>query len=365
MLVCLRWGIGDLVMELPALEGLRRAFPEERLVLLGASPATQLLEGDARWDELHTVQGFGIAHRWDRGEGSTAAMLSAWLESRGFRMVLDPEHAAPALGRQVWRHELPCRQADPRAEERALQAGADGMTAIAEAAESGWGIPVPRPARADLRLEPQRSWAAASLRELTGGVTAVALLPSASTPLKRWPATRFAEVADALARETSAPLLLLEAPGDDTAARVRARMGRPEHAVRVPSLHLRRAAALLERCRLLLCNDTGLMHVAGAVGTPVVAVFGPTLPGTYLPPGEAHRGVSSDVACPHRHPQSLQPPDCWMHGDCLIAERSCVHDVDVDRVLRAVRSALSGREHRGRTFQDRNRAVSSPSHSSA
>lgn len=365
MLVCLRWGIGDLVMELPALEALRRALPDTRLVLLGASPATQLLEGDSRWDELHTVQGFGISHRWDGGERSTEAALGTWLESRSFRMVLDPKHAPPAVGRQVWRRELPCLQADERVEERVLQEGRDGVTAIAAAAEAGWGIPVPHPAGADLRLGPQRPWAARFLAELAGEVAPVAVLPSASTSLKRWPPERFAEVADAIARESSAPLLLLKAPGDDAADRVRAAMAAPDRAVRIPPLHLRRAAALLERCRLLLCNDTGLMHVAGAVGTPVIAVFGPTLPGTYLPPGNAHRGVPSGVSCPHRHVQSLQPPDCWMHGRCLIAERSCVQEVEVDRVLREARTALSADAHGTPTFHDRSRAVSSPSHSSA
>lgn len=364
MLVCLRWGIGDLVMELPALEALRRARPDARLVLLGASPATQLLEGDSRWDEIHTVQGFGIAHRWDVGEGSTSTVLGTWLESRSFRMVLDPKHAPPALSRQIWRRELPCRQADERVEEEVLAKGESGVAAIAAAAERGWGIPVYRPARADLRLEAERPWVARFLAELTGELAPVAILPSASTPLKRWPPERFAKIADAVALETSAPLLLLEAPGDDAAERARAAMAQPDRAIRVPPLHLRRVAALLERCRLLLCNDTGLMHVAGAVGTPVIAVFGPTLPGTYLPPGDAHRGVPSRVACPHRHPQSLQPPDCWMHGRCLIADRSCVHEVDVDRVLAEVRSALSVDGH-GRTFQDRSRAVSSPTHSSA
>ena len=56
-------------------------------------------------------------------------------------------------------------------------------------------------------------------------------------------------------------------------------------------------AAVLEHCRLLITNDTGTMHVAAAVGTPVVAIFGPTDPKTTGPWGEGHAIVKKEVDC--------------------------------------------------------------------
>src|SRR3989304_586171 len=56
-------------------------------------------------------------------------------------------------------------------------------------------------------------------------------------------------------------------------------------------------AALLERCQLLITNDTGTMHVAAAVGTPVVALFGSTNPTTTGPWGHGHTVVKKDVSC--------------------------------------------------------------------
>ena len=61
--------------------------------------------------------------------------------------------------------------------------------------------------------------------------------------------------------------------------------------------HLLQLAALLERCRLLVTNDTGTMHVATAVGCPVVAVFGSTNPVTTGPWGEGHVVVKREVLC--------------------------------------------------------------------
>jgi len=61
--------------------------------------------------------------------------------------------------------------------------------------------------------------------------------------------------------------------------------------------HLLQLAALLERCHLLVSNDTGTMHVATGVNTPVVAIFGSTNPITTGPWGDVHRIVRKDLSC--------------------------------------------------------------------
>jgi len=134
--------------------------------------------------------------------------------------------------------------------------------------------------------------------------------PGMSLLAKRWPAERFAAVAGRLALERGARILLLGARGDEDAvaaftaalppqarARLLDRCGRADLAL---------AAALIERCALYLGNDSGLAHLAAAVGTPVVVVFGPTrperygpLPGCGLavapPPGAAAGTAAGDV----------------------------------------------------------------------
>ena len=100
-------------------------------------------------------------------------------------------------------------------------------------------------------------------------------------------------------------------------------------------------AALQSRCRLWLGNDTGLTHLAAAVGTPVVATFGPTCPELYLPRSSPALPAGGEgVACPHRHPESLSPPDCWHVGRCLLGERSCIDRVSVDEVHARVERLL-------------------------
>jgi heptosyltransferase-2 len=81
-------------------------------------------------------------------------------------------------------------------------------------------------------------------------------------------------------------------------------------------------AALLERCALLVTNDTGTMHVATAVGTPVVALFGSTDPITTGPWGEGHVVVKKDVDC----------SPCWKR--VCPTDHKCMKLITVDEVLK-------------------------------
>ena len=78
------------------------------------------------------------------------------------------------------------------------------------------------------------------------------------------------------------------------------------------------AAALLARADLLITGDTGPMHLASAVGTPIVAVFGPSDPGRYAPSGSRDRVVRIDLPCAPCNRIRLPPSRCVGHTpDCL------------------------------------------------
>jgi ADP-heptose:LPS heptosyltransferase len=103
--------------------------------------------------------------------------------------------------------------------------------------------------------------------------------------------------------------------------------------------HLKQVAALLSRCGLLLCNDTGLMHLSAAVGTPPVAIFGPTSPAIYAPRSAFPVG-GRDPECSCRRTDQLGPPECVASGRCLRGTRPCIEQVSVDEVVAALERAL-------------------------
>ena len=94
-------------------------------------------------------------------------------------------------------------------------------------------------------------------------------------------------------------------------------------------------AAVLERCDLMITGDTGPMHLAAAVGTPIVAVFGPSDPRRYAPRGPLDRVVRVDLPCAPCNRIRLPPARCTGHiPDCLAS-------LSTDQVLTAALDVLN------------------------
>ncbi len=348
ILVCLRYGIGDVVMELPVLDALRAAMPRAHVTALGAEPAIELLAGDTRVNEVVSLARFGLWHRWHAGEPATRAQVARWIEESCFDLYLDVHHVAPPIGEVVWRG-VRSLEADEWAEAEAVAVGADGTDAVKAAVWAGWGLRVSPDALPELRLtdEERRFAAEFLLAHGLSGAAPLAISPVASAPLKRWPTALFAAAAHRLATDTGRPILLVDGPQRDVGDEIQAALPGALRLMRIGTLPLRRLAALLERCALLVCNDTGIMHLAAAVATPVVAVFGPTSPRIYLPPSPSAFAVGgTDIDCPYRNTRSLHPPGCWAAEHCLIAERGCIERASLDDVVTAAQRALAGATRR-------------------
>jgi len=139
----------------------------------------------------------------------------------------------------------------------------------------------------------------------------VLLHPGATAPSRRYPPAQFAEAARTLARETSCAIVLSGAGDDAALAETLAGMSDVEtHAL--DGLPLGEFAALVEAAPLLLCNNSGPVHVAAAVGTPVVDLYALTNP-QHTPWAVPHRVLFHDVPCKYCY-TSVCPEG---HHDCL------------------------------------------------
>lgn len=156
------------------------------------------------------------------------------------------------------------------------------------------------------------------------GAPFVAIAPGSIWGTKRWPG--YAELVQRLAE----PVVIVGGPEDRELGAAIAR-GAPDRVRNAAGeLSLRASAALIERARLLVTNDSAPLHFASAVGTPVVAVFGPTVPAFgFGPRGPDDRVVEvSGLAC--------RP--CSRHGPmvCPLGHHRCMGDLTVDKVMVAV-----------------------------
>ena len=135
-------------------------------------------------------------------------------------------------------------------------------------------------------------------REILGPGRWMAINPGASYgAAKRWIPERFAEVADGLAASRGASIVLIGGPGEQEIGRdIEAAMATNPHNL-IGRTSVREMMAILDRCELMITNDSGPMHVAAALGTLIVAIFGPTDHTTTSPAGENFRIVRQPVEC--------------------------------------------------------------------
>ena len=339
VLICLRYGIGDVVMQWPVLQSLRRACPNAEIVALGAAPATQLLEyGPA--DRAVTSQSLGLGHFGDDSARGRRA-VEEWLDAEGpFDLTFDALHAVKAVREVLWRRGVATCEADQDVQSFHTRRGEGLVRGIYESARAGWGIDPGDAAAGAGTLSPRLEPSAADERWADDWLTRrnlrrpPAVSPVASLHLKRWPMDRLAAVADELCGVAGEAALLFAGPCDDLAGEVTAAM-RTTPAV-VGDEHLGRVAALLARCRVLVANDTGLLHLAEAVGTRSVGIFGPTSPRVAFARAGPGGRVGGDSPCPHRNDAEPWMPACWQADRCLLdLPGGCVRAVSVAQVLAA------------------------------
>jgi len=116
-------------------------------------------------------------------------------------------------------------------------------------------------------------------------------------PAKRWYPDRFARVADRLCEDFGAQVALFGSRADQAVTEEVQRHAGCSLIDIAGRTSLKEAIALIGRCRLFISNDSGLMHVAGALGIPMIAVFGSTNPVTTSPVGEKSIVVTKSVSC--------------------------------------------------------------------
>lgn len=182
--------------------------------------------------------------------------------------------------------------------------------------------------------------ARASAAGVLGGDPWVGLAPGAAWANKRWPLDRFLELARALRRRTIGVAVVLGPDDGDEAASFAAAFD-GDDGVRLLDEPLGRLPSLLSRLAVLVTGDSGPLHVAEAVGTPVVALFGPTVPGFGFAPWR----VESEIV---QRARWCRP--CHLHGGhrCPLGHHRCLTEISSDEVLEVVLPRVGARPEASR-----------------
>jgi ADP-heptose:LPS heptosyltransferase len=303
--------MGDVLMSTPAIAALRRALPDSHIAMAVGGWSRQAVAHNPRLSALLESPVGGESTRWAdymqmgreirRGKFGTALVLdrspmlnlAARLGRARVRAGLDSHGRGLALT-----HPVACPPEQVRHE---VEWYLDVVRAI--------GLPVSRdqaflefyPTEED-RREAGRILSEAGLGDEEGGCVALHLgggsNPGMSLLSKRWQPERWARIADWLVETRDTSILLLGGPGvDDREAADKLKSAlfeatTPRVVDLVGKLDWGVMAALVGWCELFLGHDTGAMHLATAMRTPVVAVFGPSDPARYGPWDPSRRAVA-------------------------------------------------------------------------
>jgi ADP-heptose:LPS heptosyltransferase len=181
----------------------------------------------------------------------------------------------------------------------------------------------------------EEDWTAQRLAERAARAPAglVLLAPGAGIEAKQWRFERFAGLGERLVRELGYAVLVIGSPGErDLCRDVAARMTTPAASV-AGETSIGELAALMKRSALLVCNDSGALHLAELVGLPTVSLFGPSLAAVWAPHGPDQVALQSPCHC--------APCDAWDPRSACHVTRRCMEAIPVDGVLTAVR--MSGK----------------------
>jgi lipopolysaccharide heptosyltransferase I len=335
--------LGDVVHAIPVAAALRRAFPSARIDWLVSAKHREILDlvpvidrrlvindrGDvsggtsllsaigelrrARYDVAIDLQGLLKSAVLARSSGAprVVGFSSRYARERAARLFYTDAYN-PGRGGLY----------DPRETRHVVDINL-GLLGV---------LGITAPAR-EFPIEAIDSEAARRAREQAGGGYAL-LNPGAAWPNKRWPPERLAAIATALRARHGLMSVVLWGPGEEALAE--AVVAAADGAAFVsPKATIADLVALARGAALMVSGDTGPTHIAAAVGTPIVGIYGPTRPARNGPMSPLDVTVSRDGVC-----------QCHHLRRCKL-DRMCLLDIDCGEVLDAVERRLAAEATRG------------------
>ena len=304
--------VGDLCLTTPVLTHLARLAPQAAIHYIAEEEAAPLLADDPRLERL-----------WVTSRKATAldtARLCGALRREKFDLVLDlfcnPRTALwTATTGARWRVGYPNKRLRSAAynimvrptEKSAVKFHLASLEAL------GWDAPYVAPRIFLSDAERSAAWNHLAERGVPAGTGLIGFHPGARWPTRRWAPEDFVALGKTLLAERPRDwLLVFGGPGEEELARtIASQIGSPR-ALPIVGVALRRFAALTQLCRAFIAGDSGPMHVAAAVGTRTIGIFGRNEPERFFPylETEGHRSVYAKVWCSPCHRDECDHLSC-------------------------------------------------------
>jgi len=311
--------IGDVVLSTPVIEALRKRFPKAILSMMVTPQTAPLVSGNPYLDEVIIYDKKGSERSW---QGTWA--FAKQLKRKDFSLAI---HLHPT-NRSHWVSYLagiPVRIGYRYKNYRLLTHAIDHakQEGIRHEAEYNFDllklvdVPVPQIIKSFVPVQDQAQleWEKIKLEHSLSAKEFFVMNPGASCPSKVWPPSRFAELANDLTQKYQMPVVLVGSKDEEALSnQIKEWVNSAQVIVLTGSLNLSQLICALKEARLLVSNDTGPVHIAAAVDTPVISLFGRTQPGLsparWKPLGDKsfviHKDVGCDICYAHECPYSFK-----------------------------------------------------------
>jgi ADP-heptose:LPS heptosyltransferase len=334
ILVIRRRYLGDIVLLGSLFRNLRLHWPEARLVALVEAPYAGILalnpdvdgviplpSGAMEWPRFAAlIRGEGFTHVFDIDNTERTAVV-ARLSGAPLRVAL--HHGThPVKLRPLYSHVA----YDPNPGHESSPITEYYLKVLGPA-----GVPI---ATREVRLVPRESDVSDWRRYVGAQGRTLLVHPGSRSPWRLWPADRFAAVCDRVQDDLGAQVVLAGGPSEGRLISEIRSLAKTHVLALDEAPSLPRFAALARASSALLCHDSGPMHIAAAVGTPVVALYGSQNPVLFSPHGEGHRLVVPAMPC-----SACVAPGTCVPGDSY--RNYCVRLNTVDEVFGAVKAVLT------------------------
>ncbi|MFQ5878081.1 MAG: glycosyltransferase family 9 protein [Acidobacteriota bacterium] len=310
--------LGDMVLTTPALADLRRHFRGAEITVLAPPGPVAALEGHPAVDRLAALTRSGLPLEMV-GRFDLAVDFTPDHSLRG-AMLVGRSGAPYRSGFRGWGRQgffnLPSPRPSPG--RHIVEINRDLVRSLGAQADEG--------SRPSLYLAPEERGAAQGrLAALGAGSPRVAVHPGGRYPSQRWAPESFAELVTLLTQRAGAACVVLAGPGEGPLVD-RICAATPD-ALAAGPLTVRGMMALIASCELFVGNNSGPLHLAGALGVATVSIMGPTDPARFRPVGPSDRVIRRALPC-----SPCGRGDCWHH--------TCLRSIEPDEVLREVEEAL-------------------------
>ncbi len=325
MLIIHQGALGDFILALPVLKNLKNTFPHSKVVILGYPRILELVEGHFYAEQVLSIDQKGMATFFVQN-GFLDYTLSEFFKKFDLIVLFGKDQGGILLrnlNRICQGVVLPINSF-PTWDERIHLT--DHL--LRQLSRYGFSISESLP---KLYLnETDRSWAKEFWKEKgldgKGRDGVIVVHPGSGSKKKVWPLERFVELVQTLKNHFLVHFLIVLGPAEGIEVqKAFERIGDPPPII-VRGLSLLQLASVMEGCGLFVGNDSGISHMASALGIPTIAIFGPTDPKVWSPKGERVLVVRREIPC---SPCSEERFFLCRHFDCL-------RSIETQEVLKAI-----------------------------